>query len=125
MWVRAMLICLIAATGVAKAEPLDWLSKDKKIALSQLIGGYTEGLICRKEVNLDVAGKFLEEKFGGEKITPDQVAQISSMIIGVHAAQMGEFLKRKPSEKEAAAHCKKVYDEFFGPKGTLIKDLLK
>jgi hypothetical protein len=125
MWARMILICFVAATGVAKAETLDWMSKEKKIAIGQLIGGYTEGLICKKQVDVAVGGKFLEEKFAGEKLTPDQVAQISSMVIGLHVAQMGEFLRQKPSEQAVAAHCKKVYDNFFGPAGTLIPNLLK
>jgi hypothetical protein len=125
MWVRVLLIWLVATIGAAKAEPLDWLAKDKKIALGELIGGYTEGMICKKQVDFDVAGKFLEQKFGGEKFTPEQVAQIYHMVIGVHAGQIGEFFKTKPSEQSMVAHCKKVYDNLFGPKGNLIPNLLK
>ena len=125
MLLRVSLLCLVATIGSVKAEPLDWLEKDKKIALSQLIGGYTEGLICQKQVDFDVAGKFLEQRMGGEKFTPQQVAQIAHVAIGIHAMQMGEFLKNKPSGQSASAHCQKAYNDLFGPNGRVIPHLLK
>ena len=125
MLARLVLIfCVVGTIGAVRAEPLDWLVKDQKIALGQLIAGYTESLICRKQINLEVAGKFLQQKLGDEKFTSDQIAQMFHMVIGLSSLQMGEFLKSKPSEQSTAAHCKKVYDDGFGPKGRLIPGLL-
>jgi hypothetical protein len=125
MWARFVLICCLVGTiGAARAEPLDWLTKDQKIALGQLIGGYTESLICKKAVDLDVAGKFLQQKLGGEKFAPEQIAQMFHMVIGLHAMQMGDYLKNKPSEQSTSARCKKIYDDVFGPKGRVIPGLL-
>lgn len=120
-----MMIGLVGTIGAAGAEPMDWLQKEQKVAVGQLIGGYTEALICKKNVDLEVAGKFLQEKLGDAKITPDQLAQAFHMALGLHGLQMGEFMKSRPTEQTANAHCKKVYDEAFGPKGHVIPGLMK
>ena len=126
MLARFVLIsCLVGTIGAARAEPLDWLNKDQKIAIGQLIGGYAESIVCKKQVDFAVAGKFLQQKLGDEKFSADQVAQMFHMAIGIHALQMGEFLKSKPSEQSVATRCTKIYDNVFGPKGTVIPGLLK
>jgi hypothetical protein len=125
---RACLIALLsiaAASTAFAADPLDWLSKDKKIAFSQLIGGYTEAAICKKQVDFAVAGKFFQEKLAADKLTAEQLAQLTHLAIGLNSVQMGEYFKKKPSEQATAAHCKKINDDIFGANGKVIPGLLK
>ena len=90
-----------------------------------MIGGYTEAAICKKQVDFAVAGKFFQQKFGDDKLTPEQTAQLVHLAIGLNSVQMGEFFKKKPSEQTITAHCKKITDEIFGANGQVIKGLLK
>jgi len=119
--VRKLLIVAIVALACmapAAAAWMDWVeNNDEKRALAQLATGYAWGQICNRNVDTEVATRFLNEKLGvthwyGAAQVADMMFMVNAMIaferqiVGVSPAVCNDARKA------------------FGPHGSAIPGLI-
>lgn len=111
--------------GTAKAaDPLETLPKEQRDAIFQLYTGFSDGLICKKLADVEVASAYLKLKLGDVKITSDQIAHYAFDILVIHTHRIMEIMQKGRPEKVIPEHCK-VADQLYGPAGSSIPGLLK
>ena len=114
-----------ASSGIVVNRPLAFeLTGEQIKALSPIWAAYIAGGMCNKEIDQEVAGRFLRSQIGDNtSFNAQQVVEAGFLIIGFQHMQM--TFGAVPTTKSAmAVHCTDMM-KTFGPLGTSIPGILK
>src|SRR5262249_39934740 len=113
------------STAPMQPKILAWLTENQKKDLGKLFGDYADSFPCGKHGNFEGAANLLQSNLRQDSFTPQQVAELSHMAVGIQNAQIQIMAaKSKLSQEAIAQRCKDVVERAFGPNGNLIRGLL-
>ncbi len=119
---RSVLAAAVIAlsAGLAAAQPTDWIERSgKRAALADLAGAYSWAVWCGRQVNHDVARRFLERTLGpAHRYDGQQVTDMMWMLASIAGVQRETLQGVKPERPCAQAEGR------YGRNGTAIPGLL-
>ena len=84
----AIFAASLASRAQTTSNEFDVAHSERELsAVTKLAAGYGISLRCDFRINDDVAGKYLDDAFGGRKFSAVEVAKIADILIGIIAFQ--------------------------------------